>query len=1430
MAQNWQTSVGEELPGRVGLQTCWRAINHVWSTWENSLQALVKIELVDNQEDSLFEGVGWSVFMVGLMPAHAKPTIFILRGRDSTIRKKAVELVRGIPEVTQQLWLVKQRKRSPETRGSIRRFALGEGSLIETMALNTGPVSLPVFYKPWTPAFGQQIWFRAPTDDGAVAWRKSTGGGICRSEDKYYYLTVAHIIDNSVLSFLDEVDSEGEDSDHDDSDSENAVLLVDEQEITSRGSMSPEPSGSYDTSLSSESNQSRGAAAHMPPPTVTTPTLSEPSIESQSSLLLPPPQPAEQMKTRSSIAAGPSGISELGQTVLMSSRGPRPSLDYALVEISAPRLQTLNAVPLYDREDGTYLYPDRIFSGPLKPAEIVTVTGSGGFKRGHLSGAATYIAQEHKFVQELWSVNIEGTFEDGDCGSWVVNAFTGDFYGQIVAGNGPEGFGYLIPAYMIFEDLWIRHDLSLDLSTSPPPYSPFLAQPPAITIASKMNEAWPAETNVVRTDESFFQGRSSMGLEEKARLHIYRRLKSSGSFRLLIVHPGNLTAELHCELIQVQAVDRSFTRSHAYEAVSWVWGGRRASEILRVHQSSSVISLSIPSEVATLLKSLRRIDRSRALWIDYLCINLSDSDEKNRQVSIIPEIFRNATNVCIWLGESDEESTRAMQFAEHVTRLGYHGDEEMLTARNWRTFNSLISRPWFWRRWVIQEVAYARRATVVCGRHRIEFEDLANVIVLFHEAEQATSRLTEIAGSKTMSKHIASDPLSEFHQLPALQLIDLLSSTVRRDGNGKIASQTSLGELVVLCTSFETGMPQDAVYSLLGLAKDSERFLRKYGIDYSKPTADVFVDFVYHVLTTTTSPEVLDIICKPWAPKLSSNKIVLSNGQKICPSWVRDVSHLAFGKQRNLMTEVVYLRRINADPLVGLPLRPIYAAGLTGSKPSVIFRSTSSYYSICPNGLQISKIGALEKPAYSGQLPRKWLEMGGWEHETQTLPEDFWRTLVADRDHQGKAPALFYLSCCQELFKIWPQASTLLSTDIGDSWHAAGLTERKVLRRLRSVIWNRRLMRTSEGWLGLAPRLAREGDLVCVLFGCSVPVILRRLPRTARERADIRREAAGRIQRAWRAFYVRRQRRGYLEARKAAATRSVPPVFTTWVHHLMHFARNEYPRTIAQKSPQVERLPFISWLLPLPFSYDLLCYAIVASLSSYVLNSYSTLISIPVFSVVCLVLLTLVGRNGDQIPTQRHPADVVQHPPPSSSRLLTGFFSAESEAADPSHIATTDAEEVEHQLKELLRKPTIQRLRSLDVTASNLQEGLIAEELEDLPTELLRKPTIQSLEWSDTTASHPSNDLATSGAVPNRSPAQRRWQLARREVLQRIRAEKILQIWREGAKEARDDRLSERYLPNPDFYYELIGECYVHGIMDGEALRDRRREMRFEIR
>lgn len=51
-----------------------------------------------------------------------------------------------------------------------------------------------------------------------------------------------------------------------------------------------------------------------------------------------------------------------------------------------------------------------------------------------------------------------------------------------------------------------------------------------------------------------------------------------------------------------------------------------------------------------------------------------------------------------------------------------------------------MQRPWFSRRWVVQEIALARSATIYCGNDKIPWTNSAVAVELFVEVETATQQ------------------------------------------------------------------------------------------------------------------------------------------------------------------------------------------------------------------------------------------------------------------------------------------------------------------------------------------------------------------------------------------------------------------------------------------------------------------------------------------------------------------------------------------------------------------------------------------------------------------------------------------------------------------------------------------------------------------
>jgi hypothetical protein len=151
---------------------------------------------------------------------------------------------------------------------------------------------------------------------------------------------------------------------------------------------------------------------------------------------------------------------------LISSDDPNSSLDVALIKLHDQNVYTVNEIPLGSEPGAPCLYSEKIAKIELEDAEIVTVTASRGLLRGRLSATPTYLRLPHsKNFQKVYTVRLDGTIVEGDCGSLVIHSENGDLYGHIIAGSSGTGTVYIIPANQVFEDLEQRLGGAVSLPT-----------------------------------------------------------------------------------------------------------------------------------------------------------------------------------------------------------------------------------------------------------------------------------------------------------------------------------------------------------------------------------------------------------------------------------------------------------------------------------------------------------------------------------------------------------------------------------------------------------------------------------------------------------------------------------------------------------------------------------------------------------------------------------------------------------------------------------------------------------------------------------------------------------------------------------------------------------------------------------------------------
>jgi hypothetical protein len=730
---------------------------------------------------------------------------------------------------------------------------------------------------------------------------------------------------------------------------------------------------------------------------------------------------------------------------------------------------------------------------------------------------------------------------------------------------------------------------------------------------------------------------------------------------------------------------------------------------------------------------------------------------------MMAKIYGGASSVCIWLGEGDPDGRHAVALdfiKDEVLKLQSFDElcDNPEASHKWKAMLDLMKRPWFSRRWVVQEIALATSATIYCGEKTIPWKDFSDAVQLFVEVETATHRLSDV-----MKK----DP--DFYHVPGwFELVSALGASLLINATGNLFRRSkdkrqpllSLESLVSSLSVFEATEPRDTIYSLLAIAKDTSPIAvihgptqsvvtpaasqlsawayrhikaRPYEVDYKRPFRDICKEFIlFSIRQSDQKARALDIICRPWAPPRSTKKIerrgigtarqrnysYKEDETENMPSWISRLDGAVHAMYPHPDGEEK-MGRQNADSLVGLPgLNQINynAAGTKEVNMEVLkFWRRKSSYSMYVQGFQFDKVNKVEVASQGGAIPKDWVDQVGWKDTREDPPEEFWRTLVADRGRHGQNPPTYYARACKESITKGLRSGALNTTALINDGRCSVVAE--FFRRVQAVIWNRSLMRTDMGHLGIVSKDVKEGDLICILFGCSVPVVLRRhrlrLPEVFRDQKEdeeefdlVKEKAAIRIQ------------KGFKDSKSRRAK--------------LKLARELKEEALKQKGLQV------TVNTTLPANHE-------DSRSSKEAGAQ-------------------LPYNGDTSNLMDGQAELKSKPKPGE----------EAEAAPVTAIGTVPAE---------VERPQ-----------PSSEEG---------PGWAKEEETSQLMNGQNNSGEKKSNPKSSTENV-GRKMRSKSWPLER-VVTQ--------------AEDKSDESDQEKKADNSKrFYYEFIGECYVHGMMDGEAI------------
>jgi hypothetical protein len=355
--------------------------------------------------------------------------------------------------------------------------------------------------------------------------------------------------------------------------------------------------------------------------------------------------------------------------------------------------------------------------------------------------------------------------------------------------------------------------------------------------------------------------------------------EEAGEIRLLTLLPGAFSEEVEIELHIYQL--KPDPPLPSYQALSYAWGNMEKSHRVCVRDSSGSKYLSLTRNLAEALPYLRHETVALLFWIDAICVNQEDLDERSFQVKKMAEIYSQASNVVVWLGRAGDGSDYAMDLA---TRIGSKVDRERVSldftskpgldfeeedlwwfrntgdkpedfpSKNMMiSLENLFDRPWFKRLWVWQEIILARRATVVCGSRNLAWRDFRIFLLAF--AGYQTCEISQRACDNLI--HIAQLCYYGYPRRPP-----------------------AVAELMYLMRACKCSDDRDRLYGAFNLLYQDDANLVKIEPNYSKPVSEIYREFARANYEKAGDLDIMNL-CKTLSKRVKT--------EGAWPSWVPDV-------------------------------------------------------------------------------------------------------------------------------------------------------------------------------------------------------------------------------------------------------------------------------------------------------------------------------------------------------------------------------------------------------------------------------------------------------------------------------------------------------------------------------------------------------------
>jgi hypothetical protein len=358
--------------------------------------------------------------------------------------------------------------------------------------------------------------------------------------------------------------------------------------------------------------------------------------------------------------------------------------------------------------------------------------------------------------------------------------------------------------------------------------------------------------------------------EYPANSYAYSRLPENDSIRLLLLQPAlSPTTEVHCSLIHTTLTECAYDIVDHYVALSYVWGSIAKPKTIWVDD----LRVNVTANLYSALHDIRDKQRVIKLWIDALCINQEDEDEKSVQISIMPDIYRLARVTVIYLGPFDHGAEQLLSTLGPISAS--HQDQNSI-----RIATLLVSKEWFHRIWVFQEFVFSREPWIQYGNFRWTWDFIYGF--LRSQKPYVLRELPLLSPSYEGENDSGVSALRPKTYVTGYRSISEMERARVMYRNGERNDALSIVSLLPARRGLGCTDPKDMLYAHLSFAAGEPH--GSLVVDYSKSCAQIYEDFAYREMEYSSGVDILshvgdqDYLGRPeglasWAPDWSTPKL-----------------------------------------------------------------------------------------------------------------------------------------------------------------------------------------------------------------------------------------------------------------------------------------------------------------------------------------------------------------------------------------------------------------------------------------------------------------------------------------------------------------------------------------------------------------------------